>query len=322
MNKEYKLFGNKYEQIRLLGEGTFGKAYLVESIEDKSQAVIKTIDLGNMSEDEKSEALQEAKILEKLDHQNIIKFREVFLENKTKLNIVMDYADGGDLQLKIKSSKDKHFSENQILDWFTQTSLALKHIHDRKILHRDVKSQNIFLTKNGLVKLGDFGIAKCLNYTMDKAKTIVGTPYYLSPELIQNKPYSFKNDVWSLGVLLYEMCALKMPFEAQNLPLLSLKIIRCSYNPLPPNYSKDLRSLVACLLNVDMHKRPSINEVLSKSFISNNNKNNNRIADNKAESEKLFNRNGLQVRVFTYNPPQIRIFFNSLFLEFYEAKTV
>jgi NIMA (never in mitosis gene a)-related kinase len=218
-----------------------------------------------MSDEEKQEAVQEAKILEKLDHPNIIKFREVYVEKKSKhtLHIVMDYADGGDLQIRIRGQKGKYFLESQILDWFTQTCLSIKHIHDRKILHRDIKSQNIFLTKNGLVKLGDFGIAKCLNYTMDKAKTIVGTPYYLSPEIVQNRPYSFKSDIWSLGVLLYEMCALKMPFDAQSLPLLSLKIIRCSYNPLPPNFSKELRSLVNSMLLVDTSKRPSINEILS-----------------------------------------------------------
>jgi len=218
-----------------------------------------------MSEDEKKEAIQESTILKNLDHSNIIKFREVYLDqvNKQTLNIVMDFADGGDLQVRIKAQKGKYFQENQILDWFTQICLAIKHIHDRKVLHRDIKSQNIFLTKNGMVKLGDFGIAKCLNYTLDKAKTIVGTPYYLSPEIVHNKPYSFKSDIWSLGVLLYEMCALKMPFDAQNLPLLSLKIIKCSYNPLPPNFSKELRNLVNQMLCIDTNKRPNINEVLS-----------------------------------------------------------
>ncbi len=233
-------------------------------------AVIKAIDLGNMSEDEKGEAIQEGKILEKLDHPNIIKFKEVYIDDKSNkqiLNIVMDFADGGDLQQRIRGQKGKFFNETTILDWFTQICLSIKHIHDRKILHRDIKSQNIFLTKNGLVKLGDFGIAKCLNKTMDKAKTIVGTPYYLSPEIVQNRPYSFKSDIWSLGVLLYEMCALKMPFDAQNLPLLSLKIIRCSYNPLPPNFSRELRSLVNIMLSVDTNKRFSINEVLSKEII-------------------------------------------------------
>ena len=81
-------------------------------------------------------------------------------------------------------------------------------------MHRDLKSQNIFITKNGLIKLGDFGIARVLSYTRSKAKTVVCTPYYLSPEIIKSEPYSFKSDIWSLGVLLYEMCALQPPFNA------------------------------------------------------------------------------------------------------------
>ena len=108
------------------------------------------------------------------------------------------------------------------MNLFTQICLAIKHIHDRKILHRDLKSQNVFLTKQGIVKLGDFGIAKVLQSTVDHAKTIVGTPYYLSPEIIENKPYNFKSDIWSLGVLLYEMCALKPPFGGASLHILAL----------------------------------------------------------------------------------------------------
>jgi serine/threonine protein kinase len=286
-NECSSLFNNKYEQVRLLGEGTFGKAFLVECVEDKvihifinifkSLAVIKSIDLGNMSEEEKQEAFLEGQILEKLDHPNIIKFKEVYIEKKSSskhtLHIVMDYADGGDLQQRIRAQKGKVFSENQIVDWFTQICLAVKHIHDRKIMHRDIKSQNIFLTKNGLAKLGDFGIAKCLSQTIDKAKTIVGTPYYLSPEIINGAPYNCKSDIWSLGVLLYEMCALKMPFDAQSLPLLSLKILRCSYNPLPPNFSKDLRSLMSVMLSVNINKRPSINEILRQPIIKSRIKN-------------------------------------------------
>lgn len=119
----------------------------------------------------------------------------------------------------------QYWSEDHVLNWFTQICLALKHVHDRKILHRDLKSQNIFLTKNNMIKLGDFGIARVLSETKSKAKTVVGTPYYLSPEIIQSKPYSFKSDIWSLGVLLYEMCALQPPFNAQSLHQLARKII-------------------------------------------------------------------------------------------------
>ena len=200
MQKEH----NKYIPKKLLGEGSFGKAYLVECSADNSLAVIKAIVLENMTDEAKKEAYLEAKIHETLNHTNIIKFKEVFISRKPKttLHIVMDYADNGDLQDKIKAQKGKYFTESQILDWFTQLCLAIKHIHDRKILHRDLKTQNIFVTKNGIVKLGDFGIAKCLNLTLDKAKTVVGTPYYLSPEIVQNKPYNFKSDIWSLGIIL------------------------------------------------------------------------------------------------------------------------
>lgn len=161
----------------------------------------------------------------------------------------------------------KYFPEHQIIDWFTQICLALKHIHNKKILHRDIKSGNIFLTINGLVKLGDFGIAKCLKSSLEKAKTVVGTPYYLSPEIIQNLPYSFKSDIWSLGVLLYEMCCLKMPFDGNNIANLSLKIIKGQYNPIPSFFSKELRGLIMNILNVDESKRPTIDEILSTNKI-------------------------------------------------------
>ena len=100
-----------------------------------------------------------------MDHPNIIRCIESFVD-KDNLNIVMEYADGGDLSKKIKDSKDHQFNENQILNWFTQLCLAIKHVHDRKIIHRDLKSQNIFLTEDNLVKLGDFGIAKPLQMTL------------------------------------------------------------------------------------------------------------------------------------------------------------
>ena len=179
----------------------------------------------------------------------------------------MDYADGGDLSMKIKEQNGILFSEDKILDWFTQVCLAIKHIHDRKILHRDIKSQNIFLMKNGQVKLGDFGIAKCLDQTIDKAKTYVGTPYYLSPEIINSQPYGFQSDIWSLGVLLYEMCALKMPFDASNLPQLYIKIINCNYQPLNSMYSDELKNLVKDMLNEISIKRPTITNILQNPII-------------------------------------------------------
>ena len=266
---------SNYKVIKLLGEGSFGKAYLCKKGDNEPLCVIKQILVEGMSQKEKDDVFNEAKILGKLDHPNIIKLFEVFDSQKPKhtLNIVTEYADDGDLSEKIKSQNNKPFTESDILDYFTQICLALKHIHDKKIIHRDLKSGNVFLMKSGLVKLGDFGIAKGFQNTMDKAKTMVGTPYYLSPEILENKPYDAKSDIWSLGVLLYEMMTFKMPFNANSLPMLSVKIMRGNYPPPPAVYTKDLREIVSKCLMVNPSRRPNIKEILKMPIIQNRIKN-------------------------------------------------
>ena len=261
-----------YKVKKLLGVGSFGKAYLCQNKTNNSLCVIKQIVMEGLSEKEKNETLNEVSILKQLDHPNIIKFQNVFTQNKPKitLNIVTEYADGGDLSQKIKAQKQKKtpFLEKEIIDYITQICLALQHIHKKKIIHRDIKSGNIFLMKSGLIKLGDFGIAKGFLNTYEKAKTVVGTPYYLSPEIIQSKPYDSKSDVWALGVLLYELMTFKMPFQAQSLPLLSIKIVRGIYHPPPPSFSQDIRDLLKMCFIVDPEKRPSIDDILHLPFIT------------------------------------------------------
>jgi serine/threonine protein kinase len=256
-----------YKLVKQLGVGSYGKCFLVEAQKSKQECVIKQIDIRQMTVQEKEETINEARILGSLDHPYIIKLREAYISKKGKLCIVMDFADGGDLCSLIKSRSGQRFPEQQVLSWFIQICLALKHVHDRKILHRDLKSQNVFLTKEGNIKLGDFGIAKVLSQTMENAKTVVGTPYYLSPELIDNKPYNFKSDIWALGILLYELCALEPPFNAGSIHGLALKIVRGVYSPLPTEYSRDIKSLVSMLLAVDPRQRPTINEVLKMPII-------------------------------------------------------
>ena len=260
-----------YKIIEFLGEGSFGKAYLAQCDNDNNKYVIKQIPLEGMSDEEKRETFNEAIILKKLDHPNIIKFKEVFLQRKPKpaLNIVTEYADGGDLNKKIEKQKKVPFAEAQILDYITQICLALQHIHKKKIIHRDLKSGNIFLMKSGIVKLGDFGIAKGLQSTWEKAKTLVGTPYFLAPEIITNKPYDAKCDIWALGVLLYELMTFRMPFNAVSLPLLSIKINRGVYKPPPSSYSSEIRDLLKKCLTVNPDQRPSIDDILKLPVIKN-----------------------------------------------------
>ncbi|KAE8627195.1 hypothetical protein XENTR_v10006903 [Xenopus tropicalis] len=263
----YQSTMDKYDIVRMIGEGAFGKAYLAKGKSDNMQCVIKEINLSKMPTKEKEASHKEVVLLAKMKHPNIVTFFSS-IEERNKLYIVMEYCDGGDLMKRVNKQRGVLFEEDQILSWFVQISLGLKHIHDRKVLHRDIKAQNIFLSNNGtLAKLGDFGIARMLNNTMELARTCVGTPYYLSPEICENKPYNNKTDIWSLGCVLYELCALKHPFEASSLRQLVLKICRGRYEPIPTKYSYDLRILVSQLFKISSRDRPSINSILKKPFL-------------------------------------------------------
>uniref|UniRef100_A0A6I8NVD4 non-specific serine/threonine protein kinase n=1 Tax=Ornithorhynchus anatinus TaxID=9258 RepID=A0A6I8NVD4_ORNAN len=258
---------DKYIKVQKIGEGSFGKAILVKAKENNRQYVIKEINISRMSKKEREESRREVAVLANMKHPNIVLYRESF-EESGSLYIVMDYCEGGDLFKRINAQKGILFPEEQIMDWFVQICLALKHVHDRKILHRDIKSQNIFLTKDGTVQLGDFGIARVLNSTVELARTCIGTPYYLSPEICENKPYNNKSDIWALGCVLYEMCTLKHAFEAGNMKNLVLKIISGSFPPVSLHYSYDLRNLLSQLFKRNPRNRPSVNSILEKSFIA------------------------------------------------------
>jgi NIMA (never in mitosis gene a)-related kinase len=167
----------------------------------------------------------------------------------------------GDLSFHIKRRQQnggERFTETEIFNWFVQLCLALEYIHGRKVLHRDLKSQNVFLTGNNTVKLGDFGISRVLENTNAAAMTVVGTPYYMSPEVCQNQPYTFKSDVWALGCVLYELCTLKHAFSADNLLGLVYKIVQDKYEPIPACYSPELQALISALLNKNAQERPSV----------------------------------------------------------------
>ncbi|NWV92179.1 NEK3 kinase, partial [Machaerirhynchus nigripectus] len=255
-----------YNMLKVLGEGSFGRALLVYHRISDQNYVMKEIRLPKSSSGVES-SRKEAVLLAKMKHPNIVAFKESF-ESDGHLYIVMEYCDNGDLMQKIKHQGGNLFPEDTILHWFVQMCLAVKHIHDKRVLHRDIKSKNVFLTQSGKVKLGDFGSARLLAHPMSYACTYVGTPYYVPPEIWESLPYNNKSDIWSLGCILYELCTLKHPFQANSWKHLILKICKGSYDPLPSHYSYELHYLIKQMFKRNPQNRPSASTILARGCLT------------------------------------------------------
>eukprot|EP00930_Biecheleria_cincta_P032718 TRINITY_DN22691_c0_g1_i1.p1 TRINITY_DN22691_c0_g1~~TRINITY_DN22691_c0_g1_i1.p1 ORF type:complete len:521 (+),score=84.83 TRINITY_DN22691_c0_g1_i1:116-1564(+) len=260
-----------YKPIRCLGRGSFGTATLVQS-RDGGLCVMKAIYLGNSSPQQREETVTEASVLASLKHPYVVRYFDGFIEDSS-LAIITEFADGGDLGRRIEQQKQLDslaFSEDQILRWLTQAALGLKYVHEQRIIHRDVKSQNLFLGPRGQILIGDFGICKVLQKGGPDCVTeerTIGTPLYFSPEVINRSTYSFASDVWALGCVLHELCLLRLPFEASNLPALTMKILRGTMPQLPAHFSAELRQILSDLLSNDAGRRPSCAQLLQKQVL-------------------------------------------------------
>ena len=256
---------NKYQIIRSLGSGAAGTVHLARDKVTNQQLAIKEINIE--SKDSLNHTLNEIENMKKLQHPNIVRYHNSYQEGN-KLYIVMEYIDGGDLASYIADRNTRFLTEDVILRIFIQIVLGLRYIHEHKIVHRDLKPQNIFITRVGVVKIGDFGVSRSLDRSSELMKTLVGTPYYLSPEIWNHEPYNSKTDIWSLGCILYELCALKKPYKASNINQLIVAIFNGSYEPLTKRYTENLRELVSDMLQQDPSKRPSAQMILQRPFIT------------------------------------------------------
>ncbi|XP_063432164.1 uncharacterized protein LOC134714658 [Mytilus trossulus] len=256
---------------KLLGEGAFGKVFLCHEKTDKSRKyAMKVIDLSKSPPEERDSAVREAKLLQQLKHEHIVAYVSSFRE-RASLCIVTEYCDSGDLSDALEKQRGRALPEDQIVNWFGQICRALKYLHIRNILHRDIKTQNVFLTgPKKDAKLGDLGIAKVLDRRQSKAVTMCGTPSYMSPEIFQGKPYDTKSDIWSMGVVVYEMTTLEKPFDANFMQQLIFQIVHGKLPPMPKDkYSKQLCSLLEKMLCKDPSTRPSADDILKNpSFIT------------------------------------------------------
>lgn len=258
-----------YEWLYQLGQGKFGRVHVVQV--SNTRRVAKMVALDELPDKEQKLAQQESELLKRLQHPHIVEYHESWVDmqgGSQVLVLVMELCEGGDLKTIISNhaKRSEQIDESSIWRWFLQLVKGLQYIHKENVLHRDLKSSNIFITGpfgQELLKIGDFGISRVLQGTAEAAITVVGTPYYLSPEVCRSEAYREKSDMWSLGCVLYELCVLRHAFESQSLLGLIYRIISENYQPIPPCYSEAIERMTAWLLAKSPDDRPTADDVLA-----------------------------------------------------------
>ena len=257
-----------FELISKLGEGSYSVVFKVRRKEDSKIYALKKVKLKKLSEKEKKNALNEVRILASIKSTFVVSYKEAFFDEiDSSLCIVMEFADKGDLFQKITHFKRMgyYFDEMDIWKIFIQMTKGLKALHDLKILHRDLKSANIFLFSDGTAKIGDLNVSKVAKKGIGYTQT--GTPYYASPEVWEDKPYDSKSDVWSLACVTYEMLTLHPPFRAESMKGLYEKVIKGKYPKINERYSSDISDLLKLLLKLNPKDRPSCGEILKNPIV-------------------------------------------------------
>lgn len=283
----------QFQELDIIGRGSFGIIRKVQHKPSGRTFVRKEISYKSMNRKEEKQLSSEFEILQNLDHPNIVQvYGYEKIPNDKILNIYMEYCDGGDISELIKKYREikQYIPETLIWQIFTQTLLALYKCHYgidiepvtsmfkstpeitppevsslQVVIHRDIKPENIFfLSDKYTVKLGDFGLAKCLAPHTHFTQTYVGTPYYMPPEVINEQAYNTVCDVWSLGCVMYELCALSPPFTAKSHTQLQDKIKAGIYNELPAHYSNRLKMCIYACLITDPRERADVNQLLQE----------------------------------------------------------
>ena len=259
---------NGFEILEKLGDGAYSVVYKVKRKEDSNIYALKKVKLKGLSDKEKQNALNEVRILASVKSPFVISYKEAFIEEETEtLCIVMEYADKGDLYQKIVHLKKIGCLIEEIDAWkiFIQMTRGLKSLHDLKILHRDLKSANIFLFSDGTAKIGDLNVSKVARKGLGYTQT--GTPYYASPEVWDEKPYDNKSDIWSLGCVIYEMFTLHPPFRAKDMEQLYKTVIKGQYKKIGDKYSQDMNVIIDFLLKVNPKDRPNCDDILKHPLV-------------------------------------------------------
>jgi len=256
----------RYKVERSVGTGAFGAALLVVSKSTNKKSVAKVMNVLALSAKDKQHTKSEIDCLSQCNHMNIIQYVESYAD-ETHLVLVTEFADGGDLgqEIRVRRKKNLLFTSTEIAVTFVQICLALDYVHQKDILHRDVKPANVFFTRKGLVKMGDFGFSKHYDETISNqvGQTLCGTPYYLAPEMWLGERYSKKADMWASGIILYEMMMQMRPFAGDTMKELADAVRKGDFLPIPAGkFDNDLIKACNMLLTVDASVRPELRTVL------------------------------------------------------------
>lgn len=250
-----------HEIIKPLGKGKFSIVYMAKRLSDGLFCALKKINIFDMMQPKQREkCLKEVRILQSLDHPNIVRLLEAIVE-QSELLIIVDWAEKGDLKRLIRKAQanETRFKEPQIWEYSRQLAGALEHMHGQRVMHRDIKPANIFMASDGSLKLGDLGLGRLMSSETLEAFSKVGTPLYMSPEVLHGAGYDMKSDVWSLGCVIYELAMLKSPFKSeQQLSLYDLfvRISKGQYPPLADTCSAEFKKLVDSTLLLKAAERP------------------------------------------------------------------
>jgi len=256
-----------FEIVKPLGKGKFSIVYMAKRLSDGLMCALKKINIFDMMVPKQREkCLKEVRLLQSLNHTNIVKLLTSFIDDN-ELFIIVEWAEKGDLKRLIRraSSNGTNFKESDIWEYSKQLTGALDHMHKKRIMHRDLKPANIFVSLNGSLKLGDLGLGRFFSSQTLEAFSKVGTPLYMSPEVLHGAGYDMRSDVWSLGCVVYELAMLRSPFKSdQQLSLYDLfvRISKGQYPPLPETLSAEFRALVDHMLQISPAKRPDCAQVM------------------------------------------------------------
>ncbi|XP_044968148.1 MAP3K epsilon protein kinase 1-like isoform X4 [Hordeum vulgare subsp. vulgare] len=267
-NPKSKTLGNKYMLGDEIGKGAYGRVYKGLDLENGDFVAIKQVSLENIPQEDLNIIMQEIDLLKNLNHKNIVKYLGS-LKTNSHLHIILEYVENGSLANIIKPNKFGPFPESLAAVYIAQVLEGLVYLHEQGVIHRDIKGANILTTKEGLVKLADFGVATKLTEADVNTHSVVGTPYWMAPEVIEMSGVCAASDIWSVGCTVIELLTCSPPYyELQPMPAL-FRIVQDVQPPIPEGFSPEITDFLRQCFQKDSIQRPDAKTLLMHPWLQN-----------------------------------------------------